>query len=47
MSCICDEAIWQLRAVAREIRRRARDLPIDDDAGRHALFAALEKIEHI
>lgn len=47
MGCICDEAIWQLRAVAREIRRRARDLPIDDDAGRHALFAALEKIEHL
>ena len=45
MHCIFNEAIWQLRAVARELRRRARDLPIEDDAGRRTLFAQLEKIE--
>lgn len=43
--CIFDEAMWQLRAVARELRRRARDLPTEDDTDRRALCAELAKIE--
>jgi len=45
--CMFDEAIWQLRAVARELRRRARDLPTVDDTARRALCDELAKIEQV